>query len=103
MQCDEQHGSNTQLMWMEEAREELDAAILQAKKHCISIQQNVWNNEKLNLRPLEDLYVRRYIYGVTVARKSRFFNGQLSNSERLHLIEDNYEKLNSEKIGQGDQ
>ncbi|XGW29907.1 hypothetical protein V3C99_009168 [Haemonchus contortus] len=60
---------------MEEAKEELDAAILQAKNHCISLQQNVWDHEKSNLSPVEDLYVRRYIYAVTVARNIRFFNG----------------------------
>ncbi|VDO46935.1 unnamed protein product [Haemonchus placei] len=63
---------------MEEAKEELDAAILQAKNHCISLQQNVWDHEKSNLSPVEDLYVRRYIYAVTVARNIRFFNGVCS-------------------------
>ncbi|KAK5965183.1 hypothetical protein GCK32_022328 [Trichostrongylus colubriformis] len=60
---------------MEEAKEELDAAVLQAKKSCISIQQKVWDSEKHGLLPSEDLYVRRYIYAVTVARRTRFFNG----------------------------
>ncbi|WKY04060.1 hypothetical protein Q1695_005212 [Nippostrongylus brasiliensis] len=60
---------------MDEAKEELEAALLQAKQHCVDIQQKVWDHEKQGLRPHEDLYVRRYIYGVTIARKSRFFNG----------------------------
>ncbi|VDL73408.1 unnamed protein product [Nippostrongylus brasiliensis] len=61
---------------MDEAKEELEAALLQAKQHCVDIQQKVWDHEKQGLHPHEDLYVRRYIYGVTIARKSRFFNGK---------------------------
>lgn len=32
---------------MDETKEELETAILQAKKHCIAIQQQVWDHEKV--------------------------------------------------------
>ncbi|VDM54978.1 unnamed protein product [Angiostrongylus costaricensis] len=60
---------------MEEAKEDLIAAILQAKKCCISIQQKAWEHEKLVLRPQEDIFVRRYLYGVILSRRIRYYNG----------------------------
>ncbi|EYB85302.1 hypothetical protein Y032_0301g1840 [Ancylostoma ceylanicum] len=60
---------------MEEAKEELEAALLQAKNQCIAIQQQVWDHDKHNLLQGEDIYVKRFLYAVTVARRTRFYNG----------------------------
>ncbi|RCN34861.1 hypothetical protein ANCCAN_19278 [Ancylostoma caninum] len=60
---------------MEEAKEELEAALLQAKNQCIAIQQQVWDHDKDNLLQGEDIYVKRFLYAVTVARRTRFYNG----------------------------
>ncbi|WKY04061.1 hypothetical protein Q1695_005212 [Nippostrongylus brasiliensis] len=37
---------------MDEAKEELEAALLQAKQHCVDIQQKVWDHEKKSTPPL---------------------------------------------------
>ncbi|ETN79538.1 hypothetical protein NECAME_09778 [Necator americanus] len=60
---------------MEETKGELEAALLQAKNECIAIQQQIWDHDKHELRQGEDLYVKRFLYAVTVARKTRYYNG----------------------------